>query len=86
MAVIEFITRSGSTYKIDTELLTWKRDKSERGNIIRRDSGKLVHLPELKLGQPAVLHDDQVEPGSDVHLVVTTPIAVIRGTASEVPN
>lgn len=76
--VIEFKTVTGSTYRIDTEAMTWNREvKAPASGKIRQEGGILLSIPVLKLGQGAMLHDSKVLSGHIAHFVYTSDVIKI---------
>jgi hypothetical protein len=75
---IHFTTENGTRYELDQEQMTWtKLSTTARSGSIRNSSGHLALWPTIKMGEPAILEDDDVLPGCAQHLVRTSNVVMI---------
>lgn len=63
---------NNSRYYIDTNLMTWKRDKTARsGNLLGIEAGPLVSIPDIIVGERCLIAE-----GPSGHLITihTSPV------------
>lgn len=74
-----FKTENGTWYRLDRTLMTWARVVStQTSGKTRREEGKLTKWPQIQVGYPAVIQDEDVLPGCTHHAVVTSLVTEIR--------
>lgn len=76
---VRFTTKTGSTYELDTEAMTWKRlDKTVKSGTIRNEGGQLVEWPTVQVGSSVRMFDTAVRPGYAQHAVETSEVMSVE--------
>lgn len=74
-----FKTENGTWYRLDHSRMTWERVVStDTSGSTRREGGKLIKWPDVQVGHPAVMQDEDILPGCTHHAVVTSLVTEIR--------
>jgi hypothetical protein len=77
-ARVRFRTETGSTYVIDPDALTWSRTPTLASGIIRTEGGQVTSVQIPGVGQRAVIVGPPVRPGSDLRVIITSPVVAIE--------
>ena len=73
-----FTTENGTVYEINRDAMTWRKvSVTDQSGTTRGTSGHLVEAPQVVVGEPARLWDDDVLPGCSAHCVRTSLVVSI---------
>jgi hypothetical protein len=73
--ILRFRTINGTVYELNRPEMTWKRiSRTHSSGITRKDFGRLINWPDIKIGHPAMLFDTDVKVGFTHHMVYTSEV------------
>lgn len=75
-----FQTQNGSVYEITqkgAEYLWERTTSTERGGVLRTESGPLTKKPKIEIGEGAMLFCPPIKEGTQVRIIYTSDVTEI---------